>query len=137
MQLHVIIDSSEIFIGHDAQNKWLYVDWRGEHSQDSSQAVRILMLDSLRMWLCHKMLNDDSSITQNAVELTSWRAWWLEEMYHAGLQYIVWVLPRSLLARQAMEAIVHAIDNLRVGTFDDTASACVWLQQQPVIIRES
>ncbi|MCC3154359.1 hypothetical protein Q3A66_11435 [Hymenobacter sp. BT770] len=130
MQLHVITDSPELFIGYDADNQWLYVDWKGEHDQESSQAACLLMLESLRAWPCHKILNDNSGITRTTMQLTLWGAWWLDEMRTAGLQYIAWVLPRSLLARQAVETVVHAIDTPRVGTFDDVASAYVWLQQQ-------
>jgi hypothetical protein len=130
MQLHAIIDTPEIFIGHDADNEWLYVDWKGEHSQDSSQAACLLMLECLRAWPCHKILNDNSSISRTTMQLTVWGAWWIEEMRAAGLQYIAWVLPRSLMARQAVETIVYAIEMPRVVTFDDVASAYVWLQQQ-------
>jgi hypothetical protein len=133
MQLHVIVDSPELFIGHDAQNQWLYVDGRGEHSQVSSQAAYLLMLETLQARPCTKILNDNSSSTCTAMPLSLWGAWWLGELRAAGLQYVAWVLPRNLLARQAVETTVHAIDAPRVGTFDDMASAYVWLQQQPVL----
>jgi hypothetical protein len=133
MQLNVIVDSVEIFIGHDSHNEWLYVDWKGEHTQESSRAAGQLMLDSLRAWPCHKILNDNSSITRTSVQLIQWGVWLLDAMRAAGLQYIAWVLPHSLLARQAVETVLYAIETPRVGTFDDVASACVWLQQQPII----
>ena len=130
MQLHIIIDSSELFIGHDADNQWLYVDWKGEHDQESSRAACLLMLECLRAWPCHKILNDHSNISRATLQLTAWGAWWLDELRAAGLQYLAWVLPRGLLARQAVETGVHAIEIPRVATFDDVASAYVWLQQQ-------
>jgi hypothetical protein len=130
MQLQAIVDSPEIFIGHDAENRWLYVDWKGEHDQESSQAACLLMLDSLRTWPCHKILNDNSSITRTSMQLSLWGAWWIEEMRAAGLQFIAWVLPRNLVARHTTETTVHAIEQPLVGTFDDIASAYVWLQQQ-------
>lgn len=130
MQLEAIVDSPTLFIGHDYENQWLYVDWKGEHDQESSQAACGLMLECLRACPSSKILNDNSGITRTTMQLTSWGAWWLEEMQAAGLQCIAWVLPRSLLARQAVEATVHAIETPRVGTFDDVASAYVWLQQQ-------
>jgi hypothetical protein len=132
MQLHVIIDTPAIFIGYDAQNQWLYVDWKGEHDQETSQNCCLLMLDSLRAHPCAKILNDNSSISRTTMQLSIWGAWWIEEMRNAGLQCIAWVLPRSLVARQATEAIVQAVENPHIGTFDDVASAYVWLQQQPV-----
>lgn len=132
MQLHVIIDTPAIFIGHDAANQWLYVDWKGEHDQETSQACCLLMLDSLRAYPCAKILNDNSSISRTTMQLSLWGAWWIEEMRNAGLQCIAWVLPRSLVARQTTEAIVQAVESPHIGTFDDVASAYVWLQQQPV-----
>jgi hypothetical protein len=130
MQLKAIIDCPELFIGYDTTNDWLYVDWKGEYNQDSSQVTCELMLDCLRSWPCHKILNDNSNITRTSLQLTRWGIRWLEEMRLVGLQYIAWVLPPSLLARQAVETIVHAIEAPLVGTFDDVASAYVWLQQQ-------
>ena len=40
------------------------------------------------------------------------------------------MLPSRLLARQAVENTGHAIEAPQVRTFDDVASAYVWLQQQ-------
>jgi hypothetical protein len=134
MQLEAIIDSPELFIGYDTKNDWLYVDWKGEHDQVSSQAACELMLETLRAMPCPKILNDNSNITRTSVQLTQWGVWWIEQMRLAGLQYIAWVLPNNLLARQAVESTVHAIEAPRVGTFDDVASAYVWLQQQQVAV---
>ncbi len=134
MQLKVIVDYPEVFIAHDPENDWLYIDWKGEHNQESSQAACKLMLECLRASQSQKILNDNSNITRTNMQLTLWGAWWLEQMRQAGLQYIAWVLPPNLLDRQAVESIVHAIDTPRVGTFDDVASAYVWLQQQQVAV---
>ncbi|SFQ65130.1 hypothetical protein [Hymenobacter arizonensis] len=134
MQLEAIIDSPELFIGYDTKNDWLYVDWKGEHNQSSSQAGCELMLESLRAMPCQKILNDNSNITRTSMQLTQWGIRWVEQMRLAGLQYIAWVLPQSLLARQSVESTVHAIEAPRVGTFDDVASAYVWLQQQQVTL---
>ncbi len=129
MQLKVIVDLSDLFIGYDAEKDWLYVDWKGVHHQKSSQAACELMLSSLR-WPCYKILNDNSSITHTTMRLTAWSARWLDEMRLTGLQYLAWVLPPGLLARQSVETTVLAIDAPREGTFDDVVSAYVWLQQQ-------
>lgn len=132
MQLHPLVDSPAVFIGHDATNQWLYVDWRGEYNQELSRATCRVMLDTLRTWPCPKILLDNSSITRTTVQLTQWGVQWLADMQDAGLQCISWVLPRDLVARQTTEDIVQGIVQPRVGTFDDMASAYVWLQQQPV-----
>ena len=66
------------------------------------------------------------------MRFTGWGVWWLEEMRTAGLLFLAWVLPKDLLARQVAETTVHSIEQPRVGTFDDVASAYGWLQQQEV-----
>ncbi|TGE20533.1 hypothetical protein E5K00_21300 [Hymenobacter aquaticus] len=132
MQLLALVDDPGIYIGYDAVNQWLYVDWKGEHTQDSSQAACLLMLENLRQYPCHKILNDNSSITRTTVQLTEWGAWWLSEMLRAGLRYIAWVFPRDFAARQASEQVLALIQKPVVGTFDDVASAYVWLQRQYV-----
>ncbi|WP_310397660.1 hypothetical protein [Hymenobacter sp.] len=133
MSLHAIVDSPELYIGHDMQNQWLYADWKGEYDQEASRAACALLLTSLRVWPCQKILNDNSGVTRTTAQLTDWGVRWLDELRAAGLQYIAWVLPRNPLARRCNEEKVHAIDYPRVGTFDDVASAYAWLQQQTVV----
>ena len=132
MELISIINKEDLYIGFDAANQWLYVDWKGEHTPESSRAACLLMLESIRVQPCAKILNDNSNITRTTVELTAWSAWWLEEMRKAGLRYIAWVYPRDFDARQATEATVQYIERPVVATFDDVASAYIWLRQQIV-----
>jgi len=130
MQLEVLVESPRISIGYDAENRWLYMDWRGEHDQETTHAACLLMLQTLQDRPCSKILNDNSNITRTTMKLTEWGLRWLQEMHNAGLEYIAWVLPSSSLARQAVENTVHDLETPQVGTFDDVASAYVWLQQQ-------
>ncbi|UOQ80852.1 hypothetical protein [Hymenobacter sp. 5414T-23] len=97
MLLRSLLDTPEITISYDADNQWLYADWKGEHDQESSQRCCMLLLDSLRQWPCHKLLNDNSSISKTTVQISVWGAWWLEEMMRAGLQYVAWIYPAILL----------------------------------------
>ena len=133
MELHPLVDSPAVFIGHDAANQCLYADWRGEYTQDLSRATCRMLLAVLRQRPCTKLLNDNSSITRTSVQLTQWGEQWLTDMQAAGLRCIAWVLPTDPLARQATEDIVQAIDAPRVVAFHDVASAYAWLRQQPVL----
>lgn len=132
MQLRSIVDLPGLFIGHDADNQWLYVDWKGEHDPDSSWAACGLMLESLRRYPCNKILNDNSNITRTTMQLSARSLEWLAQMYAAGLRHLAWVMPRELLSRRVTEDVVLGIATPHVATFDDVASAYVWLQQQPV-----
>jgi hypothetical protein len=130
MQLQFIFETAGIAIAYDHSNAWLYVDWKGEHTQESSREACLLLLESLRAWPCRKILNDNSNITSTNVELSEWGTWWLGEMLEAGLKSIAWVYPRHFAARQATELAVQLIQQPTIATFDDVASAYLWLQNQ-------
>ncbi|OON68223.1 hypothetical protein [Hymenobacter sp. CRA2] len=130
MQLHFFVNTPGLAIGYDEANHWLYTDWRGEHDQESSQAACLQMLEALRARPCRKILNDNSSVTRQSMQLTLWGAWWLEEMMNAGLEYVAWVYPRDFEAREATENVIRHITKPVVASFDDVASAYLWLQQQ-------
>ncbi len=130
LSMQTVFDSPTLFIGHDEPNRWLYVDLRGSYDASLAQAACEQMLASLRQWPCQKILTDGTNILAVHMQRTHWGARWLEEMQTAGLRYFAWVLPLSLQARHATEERIYPITTPSVGTFDDVASAYLWLQQQ-------
>ncbi|MDQ2769468.1 MAG: hypothetical protein M3Y54_03090 [Bacteroidota bacterium] len=133
MELHPLVDSPSVFIAHDTVNQCLYADWRGDYNQELSRSTCRMLLAVQRQRPYPRLLNDYSSMTRTTVELTLWGQQWLADMQAAGLRCIAWVLPTDPLARQVTEHIVQAIDQPRVVTFQDVASAYSWLQQQPLL----
>ena len=132
MHLRPLVDTPGLSISYDAANHWLYVDWKGAHDPDSSWAACGLMLDTLRAFPCPKILNDNSGITRTSMQLSARSLEWLAQMRAAGLRSLAWVLPRDLNARRTTEGVVLRIEAPVVCTFDDVASACAWLQRQPL-----
>ncbi|MFD2721098.1 hypothetical protein ACFST9_20435 [Hymenobacter monticola] len=130
MQLRPIVDTPGISVGYDEDNQWLYVDWKGEHDADSSWAACGLMLETLQGFPCAKILNDNSNITRTTMQLSARSLEWVAHMHAAGLRYLAWVMPRQLNSRQTTEGVVLEIEAPIVCTFDDLASAFVWLQRQ-------
>jgi len=130
MQLRPLVDNPEIFIGYDETNQWLYVDWKGRHDATSAWVTCGLMLEALQAFPCDKILNDNSNIIYSTMQLTARSLEWLARMHAAGLRYLAWVLPRQLSSRQTTEGVVLEIEAPTVCTFDDLASAFVWLQRQ-------
>ncbi|UYZ58160.1 hypothetical protein [Hymenobacter latericus] len=130
MQLQLVAHTDLVSVSYDATNAWLYADWRGQHNQHTSQAGCMLLLEALRRQPCSKLLNDNSGITHTTVQPTLWGAWWLEEMLRAGLEYVAWVFPREFEARHLTENTLLLIQKPIVSTFNDVASAYVWLQRQ-------
>jgi hypothetical protein len=130
MQLELLVNQPELVISYDAANEWLYADWRGDHDGESSQAGCLLLLEALRRRPASKLLNDNSNITRQTMQLSEWSLWWTQEMARAGMQYIAWVFPRSFDHRPGTEQIVKFIRQPVIASFDDLASAYCWLQQQ-------
>jgi hypothetical protein len=130
MPILPIVDSPALSIGFDEENRWLYAEWKGPHNQQSIQAGCVQILDTLRAWPCHKVLNDNSGITHITMQLTHFGLRWLEGMRRAGMQHLAWVLPDGLPALRAVEAALQAIERPHVATFDDVASGYRWLQLQ-------
>lgn len=137
MQLRLIATTPGISIYYDEINRWLYTDWQGVHTQESSQAAGLLLLEVLRQQPSSKILNDTSTIVSTSVDLSTWDQWWLRELVGAGLRYIAWVYPRLFPDRDATERILIHVKPMVVTTFDDVATACLWLQKQGVAAHPS
>jgi transcriptional regulator GlxA family with amidase domain len=126
-----LVDTPGLSISYDANNQWQYVEWKGQHDPVSSWAACALMLDTLRAFPCARILNDNSGITRTTMQLSARSLDWLALMHAAGLQVLAWVLPQQLASQRATEGIVLKFEAPIVCTFNDLASAHVWLQRQP------
>ena len=130
MQLEPLADQAGVSISYDRDNDWLYADWYGEHTRETSQAACLLLLEHLRAHTTTRILNDNSRIQHTTIELGEWSMWWLGEMRAAGLTAIAWVYPPSFAARKATDARLLPITQPVVASFDDLASAFCWLRSQ-------
>jgi len=130
MQLHPITVTDGVSISYDSCNKWLYVDWKGEHDNATSYAACALILAALRQQPCGKILNDNSNISYTTAELSQWGKEWLQDMVAAGLQYFAWVLPRHSTKLEKVNLNFQSMRGPLVVTFSDVATAFDWLHQQ-------
>ncbi|QKG53248.1 hypothetical protein [Hymenobacter sp. BRD67] len=130
MQLEPLAETTGLLVAYDHANHWLYADWHGDHTQETSRAACLVLLDALRQHPTTKILNDNSRILSTSVELSEWGAWWLSEMRAAGLAYLAWVYPRNFTSREATDAILSRIQQPVLAAFDDVASAYFWLKAQ-------
>lgn len=130
MQLQFLAETAGLAISYDADNAWLYCDWRGTHDQESGREACMLVLEVMRQRPCRKILNDNSGIERPTMQPSEWGRWWLEQMTCAGLEYMAWVFPRDFLTRPRTEQALQLIQRPIIVSFDDLASAYLWLQQQ-------
>jgi hypothetical protein len=130
MQLEPLADQAGVSISYDRDNDWLYADWYGEHTRETSQAACLLLLKHLRAHTTTRILNDNSRVQHTTIELSEWSMWWLGEMRAAGLTALAWVYPPNFTARKATDARLLPITQPVVASFDDLASAFCWLRSQ-------
>lgn len=130
MQLRYLIVNENVSIAYDAINDWLYVDWQGEHTPDTSYDTCWLIVKALQMQPCSKILNDNSNITYTTAELPEWGKLWLRDLEDAGLQYMAWVLPFNAPRLQTTDLSARPFRKPLIVTFADVASAFEWLHKQ-------
>ncbi|MBC6992399.1 hypothetical protein [Hymenobacter jejuensis] len=94
------------------------------------------MLQCLRTKPCSKILNDNSSITITHAHTTPWGPDWLDAMLKSGLEFLAWVYPLEYGAREETELALRFVTRPTIATFDDIASACIWLEKRKPFVPE-
>jgi len=131
-ELEYIREVPGLIVSYDHANQWIYADWYGQHTPDSSAVACQLLLDVLREKTCAKLLNDNSNITHSTALITNEGREWMQNMHRAGVYYFVWVSPTAAMDEQMREHALRSSGRPVVVTFMDLASACSWLLRQLV-----
>ena len=131
MQLQAIVDSPAIFIGYDAENGWLYVDWKGYQTEHSIMTGCEKILEALKAYHCSKVLNDNTNVVGIWTPASAWvGSNWLPRLKEAGLKYFAWVYSPSAMSRVSTDEAMKNTDVPDiVQTFEDAEAARRWLMQ--------
>lgn len=130
MQLEYLHEVPGLRVSYDHDNRWIYADWYGQHTAESSVVACQLLLEVLQSRPCAKILNDNTNITHSSAQITEDGRQWMRLMHEAGLHYFVWVKPTAAMDQQVAENALQSTGRPMVVTFADVASACSWLQRQ-------
>ncbi len=136
MPLDLLLTSDLLDVHHDKDHGWLYLDWKGPQDLALVQAACQQITGLIRQLHIHKVLNDNTHITQTSWELVRWVASdYLPEAGRAGLAYVAWV-PSPLLDCRSN---VHRMSDLavrkpQVAICDDLAAAYSWLMSANVLV---
>jgi hypothetical protein len=127
---HPLVDTPGLSIAYDDANRWLYVEWKGEHSALSAQSGGLEVLRCLRLCPCTKLLNDNSQVTSNWEKAAQWVGeYYYDQLAQRGVQFVAWVYPAHWAVRNSMDSAMKYVTRPLVLTFDDLATAYSWLQQ--------
>jgi hypothetical protein len=131
MSLQTLLEEPHIAISYDHQNDWLLADWRGNQNLTTVQHGGSEMLRLVTMQQCHKVLNDNTNVTNMWSEASEWAGTeWFPAMMAAGLQYFAWVYSPNTYSRLSTDLTLQFTGTTPVvATFDDIATAQAWLRQ--------
>lgn len=131
-ELEFIREVPGMVVSYDRANQWLYADWHGEHTAESSAVACQLLLEVARERRCAKILNDNSNITRSTARITDVGWQWMHDIYATGVHYFVWVSPTTAMDEEMRENALRSSRRPFVVAFPDLASACSWLLRQAV-----
>jgi hypothetical protein len=131
MSLQTLLEDSHIVISYDHLGEWLVADWRGDQNLVSVQRGGADILRLLSQQQCHKVLNDNTGVTNMWSEAAEWAGTeWFPAMKEAGLQYFAWVYSPNTYSRLSTDLTLQFTGTTPVvATFDDAATAAAWLRQ--------
>ena len=129
MILQLLQETSLVSVYYDAQNDWLFSDWRGDLSLADVQAGCLTIAQCFLERTYPRILNSNCDVTGMSASAPQWLAQeYLPHLGLAGIEYLAWVCAPSLLLRHLAGEAVRQLRAPMVATFDDLADAYAWLQ---------
>ncbi|GAB3586466.1 hypothetical protein [Hymenobacter daeguensis] len=129
MNLLLLHDTPIVSVYFDAQNDWLYSDWRGNLSLADVQAGCLTIARCFLDRTYPRILNSNVDVTGMSPQAPKWLAQeYLPHLGLAGIEYLAWVCAPSLLVKHLTNESVRQLRAPMVATFDHLADAYAWLQ---------
>lgn len=131
LNYHVLHDCETICIYYDFVDDWLYADWIGEQSLETVKYGCEQILLYLKAERTHKLLNDNTNVTNNWSEASDWIATdFLPRIAVSGLEYIAWVYSPNHFSRLSADEVIElykAVNIVAIG-FMEIEEAKDWLR---------
>nr|WP_255710003.1 hypothetical protein [Pontibacter harenae] len=126
----ILFRDAFIAIEYNHSDDWIYVNWRGYVNYDTVTAGCEKILEYLKEYQCHKVLNDNTNVEGIWSGASKWVGQdWMPRMQEAGLRYFAWVYSPSTLSRLSTEkSIKHTEQKEIIQTFESTDLAEDWLR---------
>lgn len=125
----VLFSEPFIEISYNPEEKWIYADWKGFQTTKTVKEGCELILDSLRKYGCHKVLNDNTSVKGIWSGASEWVAVdWFPRMRAAGMQWFGWIYSPSIFSQLSTDKTLNYTSEGFVKTFYDLDTAKRWLQ---------
>ncbi|QNF34835.1 hypothetical protein HUW51_19660 [Adhaeribacter swui] len=126
-----VIKKDYIEINYNSENEWLYVNWIGTPSHESSMAGCEDILRTLAKYPVFKIINDNRNVAGSWDKGISWviRSW-LPRFMRLGYFYMAWVQsPCPESQKSLQQSLSHELPNMTILVFEDLETAAAWLKE--------
>ena len=127
---HKLFESETVCVYYDFVDDWLYVDWVGEQTLDSIKMGCQQLLIFLVQERTHKLLNDNTRVTNIWSDAAEWIATdFAPKAAAAGLEYCAWVYSPDHFSRLSTDQVLE-LHNTEIITipFESLEAAQDWLR---------
>ena len=126
----LILDKSFVSIYYNATENWLYIQWKGDQTEETLLRGSEQMLECVKSTGSTKLINDSSNFTQTWPNLINW---WAENyaprLQEAGLEYFAWIYGDKNIIKPTADAILQKEkSDILVMVFDNLKTAETWLR---------
>jgi hypothetical protein len=129
MDLQLLQETSNVSIYYDADNDWLFVDWRGELTLPLVQESCLVAAECFLQRPYSRILNSNQNVTDFTLNVPIWlHQEYLPLLSHSGIEYLAWVYAPNMLLKPFIDKLVSKIEVPVVNLFDDVESAASWLE---------
>jgi hypothetical protein len=128
MQKEKLFESKGLDIELDAQQQYVYVNWKGFHNVESVKNGCEKLLQVLIEKNCKKVLNDNRLVSGPWIGAAEWGSTnWFPRVYAAGVEKFAWIVSPNIFSQMSTEATQVKNKNDKTRTFDDIVEATNWL----------
>ena len=126
---HLLHQSPTLCIYYDTISDWIYMDWIGLQSVESVKEGCEKLLTFLVSERCHKVLNDNTRVTNIWSDVSIWVAVdFFPRAKKAGLQYLAWIYSPDQFSRLSTDEVLsHQTANIITIPFNSYEEARNWL----------
>ena len=126
----VVLQESYFSIIHNQEENWLFVQWKGDQTEETLLRGSEHMLTWVKKTGSTKLINDSSNFTQTWPNLINW---WAENyaprLQEAGLEYFAWIYGDKNIIKPTADAILQKEkSDILVMVFDNLKTAETWLR---------
>jgi hypothetical protein len=129
MDLQLLQETPSVSMYYDADNDWLFVDWRGELTLPLVQESCLALAKCFLKRPYTRILNSNQSVTDFSLNVPHWLYQeFIPLLSQSGIEYLAWVYSPNMLLKPFIDKLVSKIEVPVVNLFDDVESAASWLQ---------